>query len=151
MGQLLDVSIKALPFSLSDGFEVTVDEKSFRYEVRVDGIRLTAINSISCNVKIGKFKQARFLLWIVWKKVWSFSELFTPIIDWNGNVSKSHRNSLITKAINRSVLPTDLLLDQLLSPIESKLQTEYSRVMSLRKNQGVEPESGEKQDAADGQ
>ena len=142
MDQQLDIEIEGLPPSLSEGFECTIDGKNFRYEAKVDKIEFYMISSIVCTITIRKLELANFLWWILWRQIWSFSESQVTIIDWNGNVSNSHRNSLITQAINQSVLPTDLLLNRLLSSIEQELLEQYDRIISLRRNQSGDTESG---------
>ena len=143
MRQQLDIPIESLPHSLSNEFTVTDGKESFRYEVRVWGIELDSANSILCHTKIKKFKKTRFLLWSVWREVWLFSSMFDRVVNWSGKVSNDHRNSLIVEAINHSVLPTDLLLDQLLSPVELQLQRHSQRIMSLRINQNTETDSNQ--------
>ena len=149
MDQQLDIQIEGLPSSLQNSFIYAIDGKLFRYDILVDEIRFLSSNSIYCAARIRKFKQMGFLPWVAWKNVWSFSEFCLEIIGWSGKVSNSHRNSLITKAINESVSLTDLLLDQLLLPIENRLQAEWKRIMSLRKGQGTQSQSD--QDIASGQ
>lgn len=140
----LDYPIETIPQCLKREFpHECADNEKFLYRVVVDRVRWDRGASISGNCVITKYKILKRKHWWNKKKVrlWRVGTgPFTQtIIEEDGFQANSRysgvRQSLEEAAIRMGILPTELLFDRSLGPIEKRLAAERQRIVDELKKQ----------------
>ena len=143
----LDYSVHPFPNEIGHTFEHEVGSDLFLYSVTATDFKWDRDVSIDGRVFIRKYQQSKrrtilslFRLRLFWQRIWSFStEYHRELITRTGESSHLVRQTLEEKALNRGVLLTELLLEELMVPIVEELRKLQITVQQLRRAGGVTP------------
>ena len=140
-----DYPIETIPRCLKREFlHECADNEKFLYRVVIDRVRWNSGASISGSCVIRKYKLLEKKHW--WNKkrirLWQVStSLVTRTIigedGLQGGRYSGIRQSLEEEAIGQGILPTELLFDRSLGPIEKRLAAERQRIVDELKKQRV--------------
>jgi len=134
----LDFPLDRLPYDMSEQFEWSADGEHYLYLIRAYRLKWFDNSRVWGNVTITKFKKVSVRWWHLrrrgWSKVWSFDSGSAFIINGSGG---RVRENITREGINKGVLPTELLLNKSLGPIEDKLRAECRRIADLARSRSA--------------